>query len=89
MTGTPQPINRDTAPMTIGDWIITLILLYIPIVGLVCMLYWALSSSGNVNRKNFSIAALIITIVAGALVVVAMLFFGGLAAVMSDHGANL
>jgi len=89
MTGTPQPVNRDTAPMSIGDWIVTLILLYIPLVGFICMLYWALSSSGNVNRKNFSIAALIIAVVVIILAIAVSIFFGGLAAIMSDHGANI
>jgi len=89
MTGTPQAVNRDTAPMSVGDWIITLILLYIPLVGFVCMLYWALSSSGNVNRKNFSIAALIIAVVVIILAIAVSIFFGGLAAIMSDHGANI
>jgi len=89
MTGTPQAVNRDTAPMSVGDWIITLILLYIPLVGFVCMLYWALSSSGNVNRKNFAIAALIIAVVVIILAIAVSIFFGGLAAIMSDHGANI
>ena len=89
MTGTPQVQTRDNTPMSIGDWIITMILLYIPIVGLICLLYWALSSTGNVNRRNFSIAALIISIVAMALVVIGLVFFGGMAAIMSEHGTQL
>ena len=49
----------DTRPMSVGDWFITLLILAIPLVNIIMYLVWALSSTGNVNRKNFCIASLI------------------------------
>ncbi|MEW6144621.1 MAG: hypothetical protein AB1598_06330 [Thermodesulfobacteriota bacterium] len=47
-------------PFTVGQWIITLLLIYLPPVNLIFLFYWAFSKKGSVNRKNFSIASLII-----------------------------
>ena len=45
--------------MTIRDWMITLLVLAIPIVNIIMYLVWACGSSGNVNRKTFCQACLI------------------------------
>jgi hypothetical protein len=67
---------KETRPMTIGDWMITLLVLAIPIVNIIMYLVWAFGSSGNVNRKTFCQASLIwfVIIVAGFCVL------GGLSA---------
>jgi hypothetical protein len=48
----------DTRPMTVGGWMLTLLVLAIPVVNLVMYLIWALSGSGNVNRRNFCKASI-------------------------------
>jgi len=50
--------NTNTRPMTVGNWMMTLLVLAIPIVNLVMYLIWALSSAGNVNRRNFCKASI-------------------------------
>lgn len=67
-------------PLTVGDWILTLIVLSIPVIGLVLLLYWALSSTSNVNRKNYCIAVLILAVILSALFL--GLFFMGVFASM-------
>ena len=47
-------------PFTVGQWIMTLLLIYLPPFDLIFLLYWALSKKGSVNRKNFSVANLIL-----------------------------
>ncbi|GEM_PF-6846394 len=47
-------------PFTVGQWIITLLLIYLPPINLIFLIYWALSKKGSVNRKNFSVASLIL-----------------------------
>lgn len=66
--------------MTIRDWMITLLVLAIPIVNIIMYLVWACVSSGNVNRKTFCQASLIwfLIIVVGAVVLAVVL--GGLSA---------
>jgi len=90
--GTPAGSIQDK-PLTVGDWIITLIILSIPLVGLIFLLYWALSSTSNANRKNFCIAYLVLALIFIAIFV-ALLFMGILAGVMGEyapalHGASL
>jgi hypothetical protein len=50
--------HADTRPMTVGDWMLTLLMLAIPIVNLIMYLVWALSGSGNLNRRNFCRASI-------------------------------
>lgn len=51
--------QRD-AVLSMKDWLITMIITIIPIVGLVMMFVWAFSSTENLNRSNWAKAALII-----------------------------
>lgn len=83
-----QTLNDQNKPLTVGDWLITLIVLSIPLVGLIFLLYWALSSSSNINRKNFCIAYIVIAIIIIALVV-ALMFLGVLAGLMGDVSLNM
>jgi len=50
--------HADTRPMTVGEWMLTLLVLAIPVVNLVMYLVWALSGTGNVNRRNFCRASI-------------------------------
>ena len=50
--------QADTRTMTVGDWMLTLLILAIPIVNLIMYLVWALSGSGNINRRNFCRASI-------------------------------
>ena len=50
------------SPMTVGRWLITLIVMMIPIVNLVMLLVWAFGS-GNECRKNYSKAMLIFILI--------------------------
>jgi ABC-type sugar transport system permease subunit len=80
--------NPQDRPLSVGDWIITLVILAIPLVGLLFLLYWALSSDSNLNRKNFCVAYIVIQI-AIILIVVAvfavLMFMGALSGVMNDY----
>jgi hypothetical protein len=49
---------EDTRPMTVGDWMLTILVLAIPLVNLVMYLVWAFGSSGNVNRRTYCQAVL-------------------------------
>ena len=58
-------------PMTLKDWIITLVLLFIPIVGLVMLIIWALDKEDP--RNTFSKAYLIVSV--GIFVVIFAIYF--------------
>ena len=54
--GTPYEKEK---PFTVRQWIVTLLLIYLPPVNMIFLLYWALGKKGSVNRRNFSRASLI------------------------------
>ena len=68
----------------VKDWLITLIVLAIPLVNIIMVLVWAFSSSGNANRRNFCRAALILWVIAIVLSIGLMVLGGGAALMMMD-----
>lgn len=67
--------NRTAPVISLGDWIITFILLAIPLVNIIMLFVWGFSSSTNPNKANFAKATLIIYLIA----IVCFFLFGGLA----------
>jgi hypothetical protein len=57
----PLPGTRYRAQgvVTLGDWLITLLIAAIPIVGLIMLFVWGFGSNTNVNKANWAKAALI------------------------------
>ena len=47
-------------PLSIGNWILTYIILIIPLLNLIMLLIWALSSNTNKSKQNFARASFII-----------------------------
>ncbi|TAH45845.1 MAG: hypothetical protein EYC71_05730 [Gammaproteobacteria bacterium] len=71
--------NRSSAPvMSLGDWIITMIVLAIPLVNIIMLFVWGFSSSTNPNKANFCKAYLIFFLIA-----IVLFFVMGGAAIMS------
>lgn len=68
--------NMDTSPMSMGDWLLTILAAMIPCAGLVLYLVWAFSSTGNINRRNFCRAQLIIMAVVFVLYLIIVVVFG-------------
>ena len=61
------PADPLTKPLGVIDYILMIIAFSIPLIGFILMIVWAVSSTTNINRKNFSRAYLIIWIVATIL----------------------
>ncbi len=68
--------GMDTSPMTMGDWLLTLLACLIPCAGIILSLIWAFGKNGNVNRRNFCRAQLIITGVIFVLYIIVILIWG-------------
>lgn len=76
----PQPV-RQQGPyqwpaMTLGNWIVTFLLMCIPIANIVLMFVWAFGSNVNPSKKTYFQAALIMMLVA----IVLMILLGGVIA---------
>ncbi|MBM3455391.1 MAG: hypothetical protein FJX80_09615 [Bacteroidetes bacterium] len=67
-------MNEQKIP-SVGDWIITLLLMSIPLVNFVVLIYWAVSSSTDPIKSNFAKAALIWIV---AIIALYTLFFGAM-----------
>lgn len=65
--------NRDAQIMTVGDWMVTLLILSLPLVNSIMILVWAFSSGGNPNRRNYCLATLLWFVIVAALSVTVVL----------------
>ena len=70
---TYNPPRHGAEPLSVGNYVGTLLLLGIPFVGFILLLIWAFDSSTNLNKKNLARAMLILSIIGIAL---AILFWG-------------
>lgn len=75
--------NSNNEPVSIGNWIITFILLAIPLVNIILLIVWAVSSTVPQSKKNFAVAYLIFFIALAVLGVVVFLL-GGLGLFLSQ-----
>lgn len=82
-----QPNFESEQPMSLGEWIITLILTAIPCVGLIMLLVWAFGGTTQTTKKNFARAQLIFTLIAIVVVVVLYAIIGvtALSALSSNY----
>jgi uncharacterized integral membrane protein len=60
---------------SVGDWMVTLLIMSIPVVNFIVLLIWAFSSNTDPIKANFSKAALLWLLI---IMVLYMLFFGAL-----------
>ena len=67
--------TRNQSIVTIGDWIITMILMCIPFVNFIMLLVWAFSAGTPVSKANWAKATLIFMLIGFVLVI---LFWGAI-----------
>lgn len=75
----PPAFPEDTSPLSVGSYLVMLIVSAIPLVGLIMMFVWGFGNS-NRNRKNFARASLILTAVG---IVIFLLSYSTLAAMIA------
>ena len=75
-------IGHQQAPIvSIKEWLITNLIMMIPLVNIVMMLVWAFGSNTNPNKANYFKATLILfAIVMAIYLVLAVVIFGSIAA---------
>lgn len=72
---TLEQSQKNQSVVSIGDWIVTMILMCIPVVNFIMLLVWAFSSSTPVSKANWAKASLIFMIIGIAFVI---LFWGAI-----------
>ncbi|TVQ41291.1 MAG: hypothetical protein EA370_02445 [Wenzhouxiangella sp.] len=72
---------QDNQPVSVGNWMLTILIMAIPLVNLIMLLVWAFSSGTPESKSNWAKATLIWMLI---LIVVSVLFgiVGGLGMAM-------
>jgi hypothetical protein len=77
--------DKDQAPvMSLGEWVLTLLLTFIPVVNIVMLIIWAASSDTNPSKQGFARARLIWMAV--GIVISLIIFFSFFSALMAYGG---
>ena len=66
--------EQDQQGISTGNWIVTLIILAVPLVNIVMLFYWAFSASTYPSKRTYARANLIVGAAALALYLVFLLF---------------
>lgn len=64
--------------VSVGDWMVTLLIVSIPVVGLVMLFVWGFGSSTNLSKQNWAKAELIWMLIAIVIWTLLMIFYGAL-----------
>ena len=67
--------NKEMSP---SDWVLTLFLVSLPLIGFILLIVWAVGDDSNLTRKNFAKGSLILYAIILSLTIV-FFIFGGLA----------
>ena len=68
--------NQNQNPMSVKDWLITLLIMAIPVVGLIMLFVYAFGNNGNVNRQNWAKAQLIVMAIVLGFVILGLIVYG-------------
>ena len=66
-------------PISVGEWVITTIILAIPIVGFIMLFVWGFGSNAQPSKANWAKATLIMI---GIIIVLSFIFLGTLLGIM-------
>lgn len=86
-----QLAERESSPVSLGDWMITMLILCIPLVGIIMLFVWGFADGTHPSKRNFCRAYLIWMLI-GLVIFILFLFMGGMAALMGSRamgGATL
>ncbi|MGK0465854.1 hypothetical protein [Clostridium sp.] len=82
-----QEVNVNEIPMTVGQWLVTMLVMGIPIVGFVLAIIWATGHDVNRSKKTFCQASLIFGAIILVLYGISFAIFAG-AVVNGMSGMN-
>jgi len=80
---TPSQAGQNAVISTV-EWFGTLIVLIVPIVGIVLYFVWAFGTGGNLNRRNYCRAALIMMAISIGLSIIFSVVLGGIIGMVTE-----
>lgn len=82
--------DHNQKTMSVKDWLITLILSALPLVGIVMLFVYAFGNNENVNRQNWAKAQLLLAAIVLGLVILFLILFGSIfAAAMASRATDV
>jgi len=75
--------------VSLGDWILTMILSGIPLVGLIMLFVWAFGGGAKASKQNYARAVLILAIICIILGVLSSILFAGIFTAIADNMQNI
>ncbi len=67
--------NGSYKPMSVTDWVITFIISYIPLVGIVMLFVWAFGDGTHPSKKTWAQALLIFALIMFVLGIIFFIIF--------------
>ena len=77
----PVKDSPQYTPISVGEWVITIIIIAIPIVGFIMLFVWGFGSNTQPSKANWAKATLIMI---GISIVLSFLFLGSLLGIMGS-----
>jgi preprotein translocase subunit SecF len=77
--------SMSSETVSLGDWILTMILSSIPIVGLIMILVWAFGGGAKPSKKNYARALIIMAIIGIVLGIISSILFAGAFAALANN----
>ena len=68
--------------VSIGEWMITLLISFLPVIGWIMLFVWAFGDASNPSKKNWAIATLIWVAIFTALGIIFLIMFWAMFASM-------
>jgi hypothetical protein len=71
--------QQGEQPVTLGEWMITMLITAIPLVGIIMLFVWAFGSGTNTSKANWAKASLLWIVIG---VVIGLVFLGSIITAM-------
>ncbi|SFJ49979.1 hypothetical protein [Myroides guanonis] len=71
-----HPQGEVEKVVSVQKWIITLLIMMIPLVNIICLIIWAFSNTENKNRSNWAKAQLVMFLISIVLAIFFFMIFG-------------
>ena len=79
-----EVVNQGENPVSVGDWILTILITAIPLVGFVMLFVWAFGGNAPQSKANWAKASLIWLVIVAVLYGFLFMVFG--IALLSSSG---
>ncbi len=90
LSSNKEPFHYRYPIITVGDWMITMLIMSIPVLNMIMLFIWGFSSESNPNKANWAKASLLwMAIIIGIYILVLLivfLAFGGIDGITQKLG---